>query len=154
MIDRIIELHPGERITAEKKLRSEEDYLRDHFPEFPVMPGVLMLEALFQASMWLVRRTEDFASAVVLLKEVRSVKFADFVQPGEVLMLTASYVKQDERTVTLKATGHVGGSVSVSGRLVLERFNQADENLRHAPADVRTRRFMQEEFQRLYQPTT
>ncbi|MFM8397602.1 MAG: 3-hydroxyacyl-ACP dehydratase FabZ family protein, partial [Pirellula sp.] len=46
-LDKIIELVPGERIVATRELRKDEDYLRDHFPLFPVMPGVMMLEALF-----------------------------------------------------------------------------------------------------------
>lgn len=152
MIDRIVELYPGDRITAEKRLRAEEDYLQDHFPQFPVMPGVLMLEAMFQTAMWLVRRTDDFSRAVVLLKEVRSLKFADFVEPGEVLVLTASFVKQDERMAILKTSGHVNGSITVTGRLVLERYNEAETNAHYVPIDARARLLMHQEFNRLYQP--
>jgi 3-hydroxyacyl-[acyl-carrier-protein] dehydratase len=153
MIDRIVELHPGDRITAEKHLRPEEDYLQDHFPQFPVMPGVLMLEAMFQTGMWLVRRTDDFTRAVVVLKEVRNIKFADFVEPGEVLVLTASMLKQDDRIVTLKTSGHVNDSITVTGRLVLERFNQAETTPNYEPVDARARMLMQQEFNRLYQPS-
>ncbi len=151
MIDRIVELQPGVRITAEKRLSPDEDYLQDHFPQFPVMPGVLMLEAMFQTSMWLVRRSDDFAQAVVLLKEARNIKYADFVEPGEILRLTAEYVKRDHRTVTLKTTGHVNSSVAVSGRLILERFNQADTNAKYEAVDARTRMVMRQEFDRLCQ---
>jgi 3-hydroxyacyl-[acyl-carrier-protein] dehydratase len=153
LTDRILEIQPGARIKAEKRLRPEEDYLRDHFPQFPVMPGVLMLEALFQTSMWLVRRTDEFAFGVVILKEARNIKYADFVQPGQVLVLTAEYFKQDNRLVTLKVEGQVNGSVAVSGRLVLERFNQADKNPEYAPVDKRIRMFMKSEFERLCQAT-
>jgi 3-hydroxyacyl-[acyl-carrier-protein] dehydratase len=152
MIDRIVELRPGERITAEKRLKPDEDYLRDHFPKFPVMPGVLMLEAMFQTSMWLVRQTDNFALAMVVLKEVRSVKFADFVEPGETLVLTADYLKRDNRTDTLKTTGLVNGSIAVTGRLILERFNQADSSTSDEVVDARTRILMKQEFDRLYQP--
>ena len=68
-LDQIIELQPGKRIKAAKTLSADEDYLRDHFPCFAVMPGVLMLEAMFQASAWLVRKSEDFAHSTVILKE-------------------------------------------------------------------------------------
>ena len=60
LLDRIIELQPGVRITAVKCLTMAEEYLADHFPNFPVMPGVLMLEAMTQAGAWLVRVERGF----------------------------------------------------------------------------------------------
>src|SRR5205085_912982 len=104
-IDRIIDLKPGVCITATKSLDAAEEYLKDHFPLFPVMPGVLMLEAMYQASAWLIRGSEDFAHAFVLLKEARNVKYAEFVKPGQTLTVTAEFVKQDHDTTRLKASG-------------------------------------------------
>ena len=52
LIDRIIDFQPGAKITAVKSLTMAEEYLADHFPNFPVMPGVLMLEAMTQAAAW------------------------------------------------------------------------------------------------------
>ena len=101
LLDRITELVPGVQITAVKRLRPDEDYLDDHFPRFPVMPGVLMLEAMFQASAWLVRQSEGFAHSVVILKEARNVKYFDFITPGQELVVTAEILKQDESTTTL-----------------------------------------------------
>ena len=69
LIDRIVDLSPGEKITAVKNLSLAEEYLADHFPGFPVMPGVLMLEAMTQASAWLIRASEDFAHSTVVLQE-------------------------------------------------------------------------------------
>ena len=96
LIDRITELRPGVSLTAVKSLSASEEYLRDHFPRFPVMPGVLMLEAMYEASAWLIRKSEDYRHAVILLKEARNVKYADFVEPGETLVVTSTIVKQDE----------------------------------------------------------
>jgi 3-hydroxyacyl-[acyl-carrier-protein] dehydratase len=126
LLDQILELDPGVRIVAVKRLRPDEDYLKDHFPRFPVMPGVLMLEAMYQASAWLVRQSEGFAHSVVILKEARNIKYADFVTPGKELLVTAEILKQDEALTTLKAQGTIDGNVAVNGRLVLERFNLAD----------------------------
>jgi len=126
LLDRILELQPGVRVTAVKRLRPDEDYLKDHFPRFPVMPGVLMLEAMYQASAWLVRQSEGFAHSVVLLKEARNIKYADFVTPGKELVVTAEIFKQDESLTTLKTQGTIDGNLAVNGRLVLERFNLAD----------------------------
>jgi 3-hydroxyacyl-[acyl-carrier-protein] dehydratase len=126
LLDRILELEPGVRVTAVKKLRPDEQYLQDHFPRFPVMPGVLMLEAMYQASAWLVRQSEGFANSIVLLKEARNIKYADFVTPGKELVVMAEILKDDESLTTLKTQGLIDGNVAVNGRLVLERFNLAD----------------------------
>ncbi len=118
-LDQILELIPGEKIVATRTLRHDEDYLRDHFPLFPVMPGVMMLEALYQASCWLVRSTEEFSNSILSLDEVRNVKFADFMQPGHVLTVTAELIKMDAHSATLKASGGRNDVVAVSGRLIL-----------------------------------
>ena len=131
LIDRIVDLQPGASITAVKSLSLAEDYLQDHFPLFPVMPGVLMLESMYQTSAWLVRSTDDFAYSMVVLKEARNVKYADFVQPGQVLQVTAELQKRDGRLTWLKARGTVDGSVAVSARLVLDRYNLADDSSRY-----------------------
>jgi 3-hydroxyacyl-[acyl-carrier-protein] dehydratase len=149
LLDRIVEIEPGVRLIAEKRLRPDEEYLKDHFPRFPVMPGVLMLEAMFQAAMWLVRRSEEFASAVVLLSEARNIKYADFVEPGQVMTVQADLLKQDERFSTLKTRGTVDGKVAVSGKLILERFNTGDANPEEKPLDAFLCRSMYEEFQQL-----
>lgn len=135
-LDQILDLQPGKRIVAVKRLEPQEEYLKDHFPRFPVMPGVLMLEAMFQAGAWLVYASEDFQHATVVLKEARNIKFADFVEPGEQLMVTAEILGQDGPLVKLKAQGVVGDSVAVSGRLVLERFNEGDREPKRSMTDV------------------
>jgi 3-hydroxyacyl-[acyl-carrier-protein] dehydratase len=150
LIDRIVELAPGEKIVAVKSLSLAEEYLEDHFPLFPVMPGVLMLEAMTQAGAWLVRVSEDFAHSRVLLKEARNVKYADFVEPGQLLTVTAEIIDQTEHETRLKTQGTVEGHVAVSARLVLERTNQADADPTKAPLDAYTRRAMRELYQMLH----
>jgi 3-hydroxyacyl-[acyl-carrier-protein] dehydratase len=120
MLDRITELVPGERIVAQRKLTGREDYLADHFPLFPVMPGVLMLEAMYQAAAWLVRVTDDFEYSMVRLKEARNVKYSDFVDPGHTLIVSAEIKKRDGLVTSLVAQGIVHDAVAVSARLVLE----------------------------------
>ncbi len=153
-VDKVIELVPGERITTIKTLTLAEEYLADHFPRFPVMPGVLMIESLTQASAWLVRASEDFAHSLVLLKEARNVKFANFVVPGQVLTVTSEIIKEDEREIQFKSQGVIGNATAVSARLVLERFNLADECPDRVSSDIRLRRWLRELWSLIYQPAT
>src|SRR5215471_14129146 len=105
LLDRITELHPGKSITALKSLSLSEDYLADHFPLFPVMPGVFMLEAITQASAWLIRASENFAHSMVVLREARNVKYADFVMPGQTLQVQAEIISQTATETKLKVQG-------------------------------------------------
>lgn len=120
-LDRIVSLDPGQRIVAERTLRADEEYLKDHFPRFPVMPGVMMLEALHQAAVWMIRTGDNFESPLVLLREVRNVKFGDFLSPDETLRITAERVKESDGLITVKATAEKQGRVTVAARLILER---------------------------------
>jgi 3-hydroxyacyl-[acyl-carrier-protein] dehydratase len=146
LIDRILELEEGSHIKAMKTLSMAEEYLKDHFPRFPCMPGVLMVESMFQAAAWLIRKSENFTNSMVVLKEIRNLKCADFVAPGQSLFVTAEIIKQDETTTTLKAQGTVNDNLAVAGRLIVERFNLAD---RH-PAREITDNYLRIKLQRQY----
>lgn len=150
-LDQITELVPGKRITAVKRLSASEQYLDDHFPRFPVMPGVLMLEAMFQAAMWLVRQSEGFAHSMVVLKEARNVKYADFVEPGETLVVSAEIVKEEAEAVTLKTQGMVDDKVAVNARLVVERFNLADRFPSRSSTDPYLKNETRQQLARLLQ---
>jgi 3-hydroxyacyl-[acyl-carrier-protein] dehydratase len=136
-----------------KVLTLAEEYLADHFPRFPVMPGVMMLESLFQAATWLVRKSEDFAHSMVVLREARNVKFSSFVEPGQVLVVKATIVKQDDTLTTLKTEATVEGRMAVSAKLVLERYNLAERYPTRAATDAYTVRRCREHFELLYWPT-
>ena len=152
LIDRIIELEPGVRLTAIKSLTMAEEYLADHFPHFPVMPGVLMLEAMTQAGAWLVRASEDFAHSIVVLRQAANVKYVQFVEPGQTLTVTAEIVKRSDSEAKLKVYGTVSGRVIVSARLTLAVFNLADANPQHGPTDIATRKDLRSQFALLHQP--
>lgn len=152
LIDRIVDLQPGRSITATKALALAEEYLADHFPSFPVMPGVLMLEAMTQAGAWLIRSGEDFAHSIVVLKEARNVKYSNFVAPGQTLTVSAEVISHDDRITKLKTQGTVDGEVQLSGRLVLERYNLADEGLGTADDDLRVTGELRKLFALLHRP--
>ena len=128
LIDRILEVDPGRSLVALKNLSLAEEYLADHFPGFPVMPGVLMLEALTQAGAWLIRDAEDFAHSVILLKQAKTIKYGSFVEPGRQLELRVEVVSQNERDTVLKGVGSIEGQEMVKGRLTLTRYNLRDKN--------------------------
>ncbi len=148
-LDKITELVRGERIVAERHVRADEDYLRDHFPLFPVMPGVLMLEALFQASCWLIRATEGFENSLLVLKEARNVRFADFMEPNQTLQITAEILKLEEHSVSIKATGIKGETVAVSARLVIGKSNLGSQNIDLSPLDEFMRESMRRQLEQL-----
>ncbi len=128
-IDRITDLQPGESITAIRGLSLSENYLKDHFPRFPVMPGVLMLESLFQASMWLIRVTDEFEHSVVALRDTKGIKFQGFVQPGDQLKVTATIKSRHGSLTKLKVAGTVNGVNAVSGRLTIDSYNLVERGL-------------------------
>src|SRR5436853_6059978 len=89
LVDRVLELEPGKKIRMVKNLTLAEEYLADHFPTFPVMPGVLMLQTLVEGSAWLMRATDDFKHSVIVLRDARNVKYGKFMYPGYQMIVTA-----------------------------------------------------------------
>ena len=128
LLDTIRSYEPNVSLTAIKNVALSEEYLGDHFPEFPVLPGVFMLEAATQAGAWLLRLSENFAHSMISLKEARNVKYADFVQPGQTLEVTVTLLKKDDRFASLKMEGQTSGRIALTGRLELQRYNLADTN--------------------------
>lgn len=147
LIDRILDVQRGESLVAVKNLSLAEEYLSDHFPEFPVMPGVLMLEALTQAGAWLIRDMEDFANSIIVLKQAKTIKYGSFVEPGRQLELRVSIVSHDPRDTTLKGIGTIDGQEIVKGRIVLTRYNLRDRD----PALHETDSRIVEDLRDLYQ---
>jgi 3-hydroxyacyl-[acyl-carrier-protein] dehydratase len=137
LLDRILSYEPDTQLTAVKNVSLSEEYLADHFPEFPVLPGVFMLEAATQAAAWLIRMSENYAHSVVVLHEARAVKYADFVAPGHTLTIRVEQTKKDERYTNFRFEGTVEGRVSVSGRIALERLNLGDTDPDKADLDTR-----------------
>jgi 3-hydroxyacyl-[acyl-carrier-protein] dehydratase len=126
---------PGERISAVKALSAAEEYLADHFPTFPVMPGVLMIEAMTQASAWLVRKTEDFAHSMVMLSEAKNVTYKSFVSPGQVFTLSVEAKSIDQASSRFVGVGRCGDTEMVKAHWSLRHFNLADDDPSMASVD-------------------
>jgi 3-hydroxyacyl-[acyl-carrier-protein] dehydratase len=134
LIDRITELVPGERISAVKAVSLAEEYLRDHFPTFPVLPGVLMIEAMVQASMHLVRASEGFAHSLLVLGEAKNVTYKSFVVPGRVLEVSVQAKKIERETSQFVGVGRCGDQEMVKAHWSLRHLNLADSD--PAMADI------------------
>jgi 3-hydroxyacyl-[acyl-carrier-protein] dehydratase len=137
LVDRILEVEAGRRICIVKNLTLGEEYLADHFPTFPVMPGVLMLETLVEAGAWLLRISEDFRHSVIVLREAKNVKYGNFMEPGKNLVATVEMVETTDTEAVLKGKGEVEGNSTVSARLTLTRYNLRDRNAALAATDAR-----------------
>src|SRR5205807_6350561 len=106
---RIVTLEPGHSIRATKNLTLGEEYLADHFPTFPVMPGVLMLQTLVEAGAWLLRVSDDFRYSVIVLREAKNVKYGTFMEPGRQMQIGVELVELGDQTATLKGKGELDG---------------------------------------------
>lgn len=146
LVDRISEFETGRRVVAHKALSLAEEYLGDHFPSFPVLPGVLMLEAMVQASAWVVREALDFGPSLVLLKEARNVTYKSFVAPGQVLTIESDCKELAAEQSVFVARGTVGGREIVKGKLTLRHLSLADQDPRLADVDDKIRAQMRRLF--------
>ena len=136
LVDRIDSIEPGKRIVTVKALSLAEEYLADHFPAFPVLPGVLMLEALVQSAAWLARVEQDWRRSVVVLRSARNVKYGNFVAPGRTLRCEVEALAIEDDGARFKGAGIVDERQAVSARLELRCFNLADRGAYLAGADA------------------
>ncbi len=136
LIDKIEQL-TDEKIVAVKYVSLAEEYLADHFPTFPVLPGVMMLEALTQAAAWVLHRRHGFAKSMAILKEARNVKYGTFVAPGNALRVEVQLFKPTDHGAIFKATGSVGDATAVSARIELSYFNLGDKQPELADIDAK-----------------
>ena len=138
LVDRVESIEPGKKIITIKALSLAEEYLGDHFPAFPVLPGVLMLEALVQSAAWLVRVHQDFSKSMVVLAAARNMRYANFVAPGNIMRCEVEASEINENCGKFKGMASVDGKTTVSGKIELRSFNLAERAkfLTEADADI------------------
>ncbi len=122
LVDRIIELTPGESIKALKNVTFNEPHFTGHFPERPVMPGVLILEALAQTAGVLVFATlgkVPNANTKFYFAGIDGCRFRRPVVPGDALVLTATVDRTVKGIWRLKTVAHVGEAEVASAELML-----------------------------------
>jgi 3-hydroxyacyl-[acyl-carrier-protein] dehydratase len=116
LVDRVLNIKLGENIVAVKNVTMNEPHFTGHFPDSPIMPGVLIIEALAQAAGILVAKTMELSKEgkSVYLTTIENAKFRKLVQPGDVLELHVS-IKQ-QRSFMWKFSG----KAIVAGEIVTE----------------------------------
>ena len=127
LLDKVTELVPAQSITAVKALSLAEEYLGDHFPKFPVLPGVMMIEAMVQTAAMLVRVTNNFDKSMIVLQEARNVKYKSFVKPGNLLNITLQAKSIDADASSFIGSASVDDTAMVEARIKLRHFNLADD---------------------------
>lgn len=136
LIDKVVSLDAGKSIKAVKNVSLSEEYLADHFPTFPVLPGVLLLEGLIESASWLVRETENFAHSMILLEQARNVKYKSFLAPGYQIEYAVEAKTIEENVSSFAGFGVSNGQRIVEARIALRHFNLADENSAMAAVDA------------------
>lgn len=116
-VDRILEVEES-RIVGTYRLRGDEWFLPGHFPAAPIMPGVLIVEAIAQAGACLALRRAEFVGRVPYFAGMEEVRFRRPVRPGEVLTLQAELLWLRGRTGRLRGRALVGVDVAAEGEFI------------------------------------
>ena len=136
LIDKVISLESGKEIKAVKNVCLAEEYLADHFPVFPVLPGVLLLQGMIESASLLVREVENFSHSMLLLEQARNVKYKSFLAPGGQIEYTVQAKTIEENVSSFTGFGESEGQRIVEARFGLRHFNLADKNSAMACIDA------------------
>ena len=117
LIDEVLELEPGKRVVARKTVRADEWYLAGHFPGRPVMPGVLIVEAMAQTGAVAVLSDDENRGKLALFAGIDNVRFKRIVEPGDELELTCELERVRGPIGRGAAEARVDGTLAARGML-------------------------------------
>lgn len=118
LLDRIIELEPGVRAVGEKQVTIGEPFFQGHFPEYPIMPGALVVEALAQAGCVALLSLEEYRGKIVFFAGIDKVRFRRPVLPGDTLRLETKLDKIRRGLGRGSGTATVDGQVACEGEIM------------------------------------
>jgi UDP-3-O-[3-hydroxymyristoyl] N-acetylglucosamine deacetylase/3-hydroxyacyl-[acyl-carrier-protein] dehydratase len=122
LVDRVIEMEEGKRIVGIKNVTINEPFFQGHFPEHPIMPGVLMIEAMAQVGgvmlMGHLKKTGESQDKVVYFMSLDNVKFRRPVVPGDQIRFELELLQHKERASRMKGVGYVDGHVVVEAEMM------------------------------------
>ncbi len=117
LIDEVLEMELGKRIVARKHIKADDFWFKGHFPEYPVVPGVLMIEMLAQAGAVAMLSMEEHKGKIGFLAGVDKAKFRRQVVPGDTLLLEVEIIKVKGPIGVGKAIASVDGVKAVSAEI-------------------------------------
>jgi 3-hydroxyacyl-[acyl-carrier-protein] dehydratase len=120
MIDRILELTPGEKVIALKNVTINEPFFQGHFPGNPIMPGVLIIEAMGQAGAVLAAKSleREPQDSLIYFMGMDKVKFRKPVTPGDQLIFEMKFIKQRRNVFKMSGTAYVDKNVVAQAELM------------------------------------
>ena len=119
LIDEVTELEPGRRVVARREVRADDWWFRGHFPGRPVMPGVLIVEAMAQTGAVAVLAEEENRGRIAFFAGIDDCRFKRVVEPGDTLTLACEIETVRGPIGRGKATAHVGDQLAARGTLTL-----------------------------------
>lgn len=129
LIDRVLSVEPGKSLIAIKNVTSNEPFFQGHFPQGPIMPGVLILESLAQASGVLIFKTEDIYPSEedwFFLAGIDNARFKKMVRPGDQLRLEVEILRSRRELWKFKGTATVDNQLVCSAEILTARGAQSD----------------------------
>ena len=117
LVDRVLECVPGSHIKAYKNVTINEPFFQGHFPQYHVMPGVLIIEALAQVGAVTMLSMPENKGKIGLFGGIKNARFRHQVTPGDVLELECTILKQKGPVAVAEAKATVGGQLAVSAEL-------------------------------------
>ena len=124
MVDRVLELKPGEKIKALKNVTGNEIQFLGHFPDYAIMPGVFIVEAIGQSASILFSRTKEKGierGEAMVLGVINNMRFLSPVYPGETMIIEVSVIKMMEETALVEGHVTVEGKLVATGKLGFAR---------------------------------
>jgi len=118
LVDRVIEIDPGKKGIGIKNVTINDGFFQGHFPQKPVMPGVIMIEAMAQTAGVVVLTSGAHNGKVALFMSISDVKFRKVVYPGDQLLMEVEIIRDRERTAHVKGVGRVDGEVAIEADMM------------------------------------
>lgn len=127
LVDRVTYLEPGQKATGYKNLTANEQFFEGHFPFRPIMPGVLMVEALAQLACVTILVKDEYKGSLGVFTGIDGFKFRNMVTPGDRLDLEVELIKMRGSLGRLKGVAKVGDKIACEGEIAFALVKQTED---------------------------